>query len=132
MPDFDHGARREPGRIHASFGTVVIRSMKPVGKRGEVRLTFPTERYQYTEQDCRETNRVDKILSDGTLVYRKVCRDLGKKWAERVPEPIVVPASCKAGLAVGHSIGEEHGIPVEVYADKAGKRRLALACLALE
>ena len=132
MPDFDHGARREPGRIHASFGTVVIRSMKPVGKRGEVRLTFPPERYQYTEQDCRETNRVDKILSDGTLVYRKVCRDLGKKWAERVPQPIVVPASCKAGLAVGHSIGEEHGIPVEVYADRAGKRLLALACLPLQ
>lgn len=132
MPDFDHAARREPGRIHAPFGTVVIQSMTPVGKHGAVKLTFPRKRYQYTKQDCRETNKVDRIRSDGTVVYRTVCRDLGKAWAEEVPGPITVPASCKAGLAIGHSVGEEHGIPVEVYADRAGKQPLALACLALQ
>lgn len=131
MPDFELAARRQPGRIHAPFGTVVIKSMTPVGKHGAVKLTFPRERYQYTEQDCRETNKVDRIRSDGTVVYRTVCRDLGKAWAEKVPEPITVPASCKAGLAVGHSVGVENGIPVEVYADRAGKHLLALACLAL-
>lgn len=132
MPDLAPGARRQPGRIHASFGTLVIRSMTPVGKRGEVKLTFPSERYQYTEQDCHETSKVDRIRPDGTVVYRTVCRDLGKKWAEEVPAPIVVPASCKAGLAIGRYVGKDHGVPVEVFADKARKHLLALACLALE
>lgn len=131
MPDLDPQARRELDRIHASFGTHVIQSIAPVGKAGAVKLTFVRERSQYTEQSCRETNKVNRVLPDGKVEYRQVCHDVGKAWRDDTPSPITVPASCKAGLAVGRAVGLEDQLPIEVFTDKAGKHLVALACLGL-
>lgn len=130
LPEVGPHTRQDFGELsHGQSG--VIQSMTPAGKDGAVKLTFVPQPYQYTTQSCRETNKVDRVNSDGTVVYRQVCHDAGKAWGDNAPRPLTVPASCRAGLAKGRTVRVDDR-PVQVSTDKSEKHLVALACLALE
>ncbi|HEX3766485.1 MAG TPA: hypothetical protein VHW23_47655 [Kofleriaceae bacterium] len=142
MPEVEHhyiprhmgGLRETPDGepVRSSFDRLhVIQAMTPVRKQGAVKLTFVREREQYTAQECRETNKVNRVLPDGKVEYRQVCHDAGKATRDMTPEPITVPASCKAGLAVGRAVDLDRQLPTNVFADKTGKHLVAIHCLGL-
>jgi hypothetical protein len=112
--------------------TGVVQSVTPAGKDGAVKLTFVPQLSQHTVQSCRETNKVDKVRTDGTVVYRQVCHAAGTAWGDEAPKPFTVPASCRAGLAKGRTVQVNFDGPGMVFTDKSKKHLVALACLALE
>jgi len=130
--DADDDETSEPTASEHRAPAHVVLAMTPAGKRGAVKLTFVRERVLVPVESCRETNKVNRVLPDGKLEYRRVCHDAGKEWRDETPSPITVPASCKAGLAAGRAVNLERDLPTEVFADKSGRRVLALGCLSLE
>jgi hypothetical protein len=100
---------------------------------GTSKVTFKTERYQYTQQKCVETNKIDRVQADGKVVYRQDCHDAGKAWAETTPGALEhVPAACTAGLKVGRAVYPDKDMPGQVFVDKAATKLAALHCFSLE
>ncbi|MFO0634233.1 MAG: hypothetical protein U0168_15405 [Nannocystaceae bacterium] len=63
----------------------------------QVVLQFDDIVTKYADEVCRDTNRVERIESDGRLVYGTKCRATGKTSVDRQPvPPVVVPARGKA------------------------------------
>lgn len=53
---------------------------------------------------CYETNRVDRVRSDGTIVYREKCTRQVTKVDRKKTPPVAMPASEVAGLAAGDEV----------------------------
>jgi hypothetical protein len=71
-------------------------------KGGLVILEFADEVERYADEACSDTHRVERIESDGRLVYQQRCRKTGKTNVYRQSfEPVVVPAREAKGLQVG-------------------------------
>ncbi len=45
---------------------------------------------------------------------------------------MTTPAACAATVAPGRMVYPERGIPYQVFADRTGKRLVAVDCLSLE
>lgn len=130
LPEVGHRTEQDYAEL-ARGQTGVVQSMTPAGKDGAVKVTFVPQRYQYTVQSCRDTNKVDRITAEGKLVYRQVCHDAGKAWGDHAPQPLTVPASCRAGLAKGRTVRVSFEGPRQVSTDKSEKHLVALDCLEL-
>jgi hypothetical protein len=60
---------------------------------------------KYADEACRETNRVERIESDGRLVYEQRCRRTGKTNVYRTKiDPVVVPAREAKPLQIGDDV----------------------------
>jgi hypothetical protein len=60
---------------------------------------------RYADEACRETNRVERIESDGRLVYGQKCRATGKTNVyRRKIDPIIVPAREAKALEIGDEV----------------------------
>jgi hypothetical protein len=89
------------------------------------------------DEECTgtvETGRIDRIDSDGTIHYRLNCTGWRKIKVNVAPEPITVPKRWASHLASGTYAmmaridGQaDTGMPIAVFADKAGKKPLAIA-----
>lgn len=92
------GGARDP-RVHGGK----LSAKRPKGEL--VVLEFADEVERYADEACQETNRVERIESDGRLVYAQRCRKTGKTNVYRREfEPIVVPAHEAEGLRVGDQV----------------------------
>jgi hypothetical protein len=72
---------------------------------GLVVLEFADKVDRYADEDCRDTNRVERIESDGRLVYGQKCRATGKTNVYRTKiDPVMVPAREAKPLATGDDV----------------------------
>ncbi len=71
----------------------------------QVVLQFDDIVTKYADEVCRDTNRVERIESDGRLVYGTKCRATGKTNVDRQPvPPVVVPAREATSLQPGDAV----------------------------
>ncbi len=114
-----------------SFGSGVVKAVEK--KADAVRLTFRTEKYKVPDLSCVETNKIDRIGSDGTIIYRRLCTKIGEHEESSTIEPVELPAFAAEGVAAGsfvslyfmpiNSQGAGHAFVVEAWDSKArGKR----------
>jgi hypothetical protein len=114
--------------------------VKAVEKQGALtKITFRTEKYMVPVLACEETNKIDRIASDGTILYRSICRKTGEQEAQSTNEPITVPTWAGAGVSAGNFLyyesapinddveGQPHrGWVVESWDSKARSKRTSL------
>jgi hypothetical protein len=114
-----------------------------------VHVTFKQNKFQAMSQACAEGTKIDRVESDGKVVYRQVCHDTGLVWVDQTPRPRTVPAALAAGLRPGrtglfynvHTTPAQRrskqprdklSIPIVVFADPRGKRMVACYGMSLE
>jgi hypothetical protein len=61
-------------------------------------VTFEDNVVEYSDADCRETNKIEGIDSGGKLIYRKVCTNWRTRTERTKIAPIEVPADEARGL----------------------------------
>ena len=83
---------------------------------GGATVRFVKEKLPDMDLDCRETNEIERIDSDGKLVYRQDCTSRQKGWYWSAPSPVKVDDA--RGLAPGRFVR------IAVRQDKGG----VLAC----
>ncbi|MBM4783284.1 MAG: hypothetical protein GQE15_36875 [Archangiaceae bacterium] len=121
-------------RPDQAFGTGVV---KAVEKKGEaVKLTFRTEKYKVPDLSCVETNKIDRILADGTILYRRDCKIVGEHEETSTIEPVELPGFAAAGVGPGsfvalyfmpiNSQGAGKAFLVEAWDSKARGKRTSL------
>ena len=132
-PELEHTNTMNPHLLAAGV-------VKSIEKKGELMLiTFRTEHYMVPVLECHETNKIDRIASDGTILYRSSCKKVGEKEEASTNEPIAVPGWAAKGVAAGSFLfyqgafvnddvkGQPHrGWVVEAYDSKAQKNRTSL------
>ncbi len=137
LPSLGLGNTMNPATLPAGV-------VKAVEKSGDLaRITFRTEHYMVPVLDCHETDKIDRITPDGTILYRSVCKQVGEREETATNEPISVPAYAAAGVGPGSFLlyasapvnddvkGQPHrGWVVEAYDSKARKVRTSLFGLA--
>lgn len=131
--ELEHNNTMNPSTLAAG----VVKAVETQGAL--TKITFRTERYKVPVLECHETNKIDRITSDGTILYRSSCKQVGEKEEEATNEPIAVPTWAAAGVAAGSFLryagasvnddvkGQPHrGWIVEAYESKAQKKRTSL------
>ena len=105
-------------------------------KKG-LHVEFVKTRAQEMSQKCVETNRIDRVMPDGKLIYRTECHDTGMVTVDTTERPVDVRVEYAAGLRAGRfakfddTMGSDV-IPIAVFSDKIGKHLIAFAGLLLE
>lgn len=128
---FGHANALDPERVGGS-GVV-----KAVEKKGEtVRIVFRTEKFMVPDFKCVETNRIDRIASDGTILYRRNCTKTGEHEESATLEPVEVPSWAAGGVGPGNTVvlywmAINSGAPgrafvVEAFDSKARAKRTSL------
>lgn len=122
--------------------TDVQRGVVKTAKKGPkgVTITFnPAKRQIYTE-NCTTTSRIVTFDHDGRPIYYRNCKAAGLVWIDEKPAPILVAAELAQGITAGKSIvfavvpynhGDRLAMPLEVYADKTGKKLVGFFGLSL-
>ncbi len=103
-----------------------------VTKNGDTTsLTFKKESWKVAVYKCKETHRLERIESDGTLVYRKKCKQTGTKTVVSQEKPLQIPAITAGDIKSGSFVvasrsrdDKSRGIPKEVYKSKKRERLL--------
>ena len=92
-------------------------------------LKFKTETISKPIYKCKETNRIDRITSDGKIVYRRNCKKTGTKKEKVKILPFTVPLQFASKIKKGNFVkakviqaDKRIGIPFEVYKSKKRKR----------
>jgi hypothetical protein len=143
LPDPLDNPIGEASRSGSLFGTVNTLNpeqtlgagvVKAVEKKGDsVRLTFRTETFKVPDLSCVETNKIDRINPDGTIVYRRICTKIGEHEETSTIEPVELPAFASDGVGAGsfvslywmpiNSQGAGRAFLIEAWDSKArGKR----------
>lgn len=105
-----------------------IAALKP-GKQG-VQVTFKNETITVTDSDCKETNKIDRIDSNGKIYYQQICWATGSHKETVKHAPVVVPAEYARGLKPGQHVWFQvkevnktrFAAPLEAYGDPADKK----------
>ncbi len=131
-------------------GAVIARVDK---KANGTRVTFVQNKFKVMSQDCQDGPKIDRILPDGHVEYRKVCHDAGLVTVDQTPRPRFVPPAFTSGLRAGRLAvfsgidrremsedsddddqkphrGKQHeedkfDLPLVIYADKSTKHIVA-------
>lgn len=112
-----------------------IKSAKKTPKG--TKLTFKTESWKETVWDCKETRKIDRITSDGRIVYRQKCKAKGKKTVTSTVEPYLVPTSLASGLKPGVFVvatvefGKQGNVGVPLVLFKSKKQEKVLGILGI-
>lgn len=111
--------------------------VKAIEKKGEsVRIIFRTETFKVPDYTCVETNRIDRINPDGTIVYRRNCTKVGEHEETSTLEPVEIPTFASSGVGPGSYVvlnwmAINSGAPgrafvLEAYDSKARGKRTSL------
>ncbi|MEM6990524.1 MAG: hypothetical protein AAF721_08510, partial [Myxococcota bacterium] len=91
-----------PGTARKASGKV--KAKKKAGD-GLTQIVFADVVKRYADEDCRDTNKVERIGSDGRVQYKQRCRRTGKTIVHRRTfDPVVVPTPEAAGLKPGDKV----------------------------
>jgi hypothetical protein len=66
-----------------------------------VEVVFVSEKHQEMGYDCVETDKIDSITKDGTVVYRKRCKPTGLETVVTTTPSITVPTLWATGIKKG-------------------------------
>ncbi|MCA9534663.1 MAG: hypothetical protein R3B40_24760 [Polyangiales bacterium] len=122
---------RDVGDYSSSVVEGVVATLTPRGE--DVRVTFRTQRVELPVLQCTETNRIHRILPDGTIQYRRNCVQTGTRLVDVTPPAGLVHRDFAAGIAVGHALRAYQGssnedvrtVPLVAYADGGATRPAA-------
>lgn len=127
-----HGEANPLNRSLALSGGVV----KAVEAKGAtVKISFRTETFKVPDYSCVETNKIDRITPEGTIVYRSSCTKIGEHEATSTLEPIEVPAWAAGGVKAGSYLtatqlgngqAKGRGWILEAWDSKAQTKRTSL------
>jgi hypothetical protein len=97
--------------------------VKKVKKDGDVvRVEFKSDRWKEPSMSCVQTDRIQQIGIDGTLIYEQKCTYGKDIWVEQTHDPISVPAALAGGIKPGSFVrAAADAFPVEVWANKDRK-----------
>lgn len=127
VPFLTEPRKGRPERIDEANIFGVMASVTKTAKG--VHVVFVQKKVQTMSQKCVETNKVDRVMPDGRLIYRQVCHDTGLVWVDTSPSPVDVPAKYAGGLQAGRfaKFDDDGGaaIPKSVFSDKVGKHMIA-------
>lgn len=98
LPDVTAALSREG--VTTAGGTV--RGIQRQGERATVQ--FADSVIEYTDADCRETNKIDGITSEGKILYRQVCTNYRTRTVRQKVEPIVLPLEEASPLRPGDAV----------------------------
>lgn len=114
--------------------------IKTAEKKGNMlRMTFATEKFMVNDYECVETNKIDRIAADGSIIYRRNCKIVGQHEETFTHEPFEVPSYAAAGLKAGAfvrfvklaiNVNEGKGWVIEVWDSDKMKKRSALLGIA--
>ncbi|MEO0459380.1 MAG: hypothetical protein AAF219_00965 [Myxococcota bacterium] len=112
-----------PGTRYFEDGAGIVAKVSNNGDA--MSITFKKDRWKIPKTQCRETNRVDRILPDGTVRYRKICKQVGEVTVTRKEEPVTIPTRAAHGVKPGAFMyflrdkeQSSQGVPKEVYTSK--------------
>lgn len=92
-----------PGGGEPRYHGGKLAAKKPSG--ADTMLVFADKVDRYADEACVETRKVQRIESDGTLVYAQKCRATGKTNVYRTKiDPVVVPAREAKALKTGDEV----------------------------
>ena len=111
--------------------------VKAIEKKGEsVRIIFRTETFKVPDYTCVETNKIDRINPDGTIVYRRNCTKVGEHEETSTLEPVEIPTFASSGVGAGsyvvlnwmaiNSGAAGRAFVLEAYDSKARGKRTSL------
>jgi hypothetical protein len=130
VPYLTEPKQGRPDRIDEANIFGVMASVTKTAKG--VHVVFVQQRIQTMSQKCVETNKPDRVTSDGRIIYRQACHDTGMVWVNTNPDPVDVPAQYAGGLKAGRyakfddtNMPEHGAIPKSVFSDKVGKHMIA-------
>jgi hypothetical protein len=112
--------------------TGVIKTVAPA-TTGWVKVSFKTESWMQDDYDCVETNKIDGIKSDGTLVYRQRCTYKGQSKHSSTEAPVLVDSKFAGALKPGRlaqlgrlrgGSGDAKAVPTIVRASKDPKSKI--------
>lgn len=91
-----------PGKKAGTLMEDVKGTIKAVKKNGsDVEVTFKTEKWKEAMQECKDSKKIWRIDSDGTIHYYPTCKSIGHKVISHTEKPIVIPADAAEGLRPG-------------------------------
>ncbi len=94
-PALEHNNTINP----AMLATGVVKSVENQGAL--TKISFRTEHYRVPVLECHETNKIDRITDDGTILYRSNCKKVGEKEETSTNGPITVPTYAAHGVSAG-------------------------------
>ncbi len=129
MPQANSGGFGRTSTGYFTTGEGVVASAKKNGDALEI--TFKKESWKQPVYKCKETGRLDRIEADGTLVYRKKCKQTGTKTIVSQEKPVTVPVGAANGIKPGSFVviarskeKASEGLPRHVYKSKKRERLL--------
>lgn len=105
---------------------------------GGGKVTFVQKKVQVMDQECHETNKIDRVLPDGKVEYRRVCKDKGMVWTTEGPRPVILDTRFTDQIKVGRyarfddDLGSKPACPLYVYADAKKSRLIAIGTFLLQ
>ncbi len=136
MPPANRNGFGHTSTGYFSTGEGVVASAKKQGDT--LAITFKKESWKQPVYKCKQTNRLDRIEADGTLVYRKNCKQTGTKTVTSQEKPVTIPAAAATGVKSGAFLvvarskkNSSEGLPRHVYSGKDRKKLLNFYGLAL-
>ena len=136
LPHLFDPSRESHGKGFDNVGTTgVVAAIAKEGKDSE-KVSFVTKKVQYMDQECRETNKIDRI-ENTKVIYRIACHDTGLKWGNDGPLPVHAQTSYSDGVKVGRKVQFDdtmgsQAIPLLIYADGKGTRLVGVATFLLD
>ncbi|MEO1332718.1 MAG: hypothetical protein AAFV32_04295 [Myxococcota bacterium] len=133
-PELGNSVHGFTGMFTADYNAQGV--VKNVKKNGStVTVSFVTKRFMVPIRKCVETNRIARITSDGSVIYKQQCTKVGEKPAQFTAEPVTMPAwvanEIKPGRVLVYAkypndVKPEAAWPLEVYDGAKMNKRLAL------
>lgn len=133
-PELGNSVHGFTGMFTAEYNAQgVVKNVKKSGST--VTVSFVTKKFMVPIRKCVETNRVSRITSDGSVIYKQQCTKVGEKPAQFTAEPVTMPAwvanEIKPGRVLVYAkypneVKPEAAWPLEVYDGAKMRKRVAL------
>lgn len=133
LPNLDSHHR---GEYHKNWDNLGVSGV--IAGLGGGKVTFQSKKVRVMDQECHESNKIDRVEKDGHVVYRQVCRDKGMVTVDQGPPPVILDKRWMDQLAVGRyarfdeDLGSKPAVPLYVYADAKKSKLIAIGTFLLQ
>jgi len=131
MLDSHHDSGRHKG--WDNLGTEGV-----IASVGGGKVTFVQKKIQVMDQECHETNKIERVSPDGHVEYRRVCRDKGMVWTTEGPTPVILDPRFTDQIKPGRygrfdiDLYDQPAVPLYLYADARKSKLVAIGTFLLQ